>query len=114
MEHTNLQGEDPTARAIRHGYSVHKEIGGGWYFEGIGENIAEMPTGRVMLTCPSEDAYVSNSAFGIANAMVDAWMNHDTCQADGHRKNILNTQYSHVGIGVAYDGTYYIATQDFW
>jgi uncharacterized protein YkwD len=114
IDHINLQGEDPTARAIRHGYSVHKEIGGGWYSEGIGENIAEMPTGRVMLTCPSEDAYVQNSAFGVANAMMDAWMNHDNCQADGHRKNILNSQYSHIGIGVAYDGTYYIATQDFW
>jgi len=112
--HVNLQGEDPTARAIRHGFSVHKEIGGGWYSEGIGENIAEMSTGLVMLTCPSETVRVSNSASGIANAMMDAWMNHDSCQGNGHRDNILRSQYSHIGIGVAYDGSHYIATQDFW
>ena len=32
----------------------------------------------------------------------------------GHRENILNTQYTRIGVGVAYDGTlYYLGTQDF-
>jgi len=112
--HVNSQGEDPTDRAIRHGYSVHKELGGGRYSEGIGENIAGMSSGMVLFTCPTETIQVPNSDHGVANAMMDAWMNHDTCQENGHRNNILHSQYSHIGIGVAYDGTMYIATQDFW
>jgi len=112
--HVNSQGEDPTQRAIRQGYSVHKELAGGWYSEGIGENIAEMPTGMVMFNCPTETIQVPNSAGGVADAMMDAWMNHDACQGNGHRNNILHSQYSHIGIGVAYDGSNYIATQDFW
>lgn len=105
FDHTNLAGETPTDRAKRHGYSLHKDLGGGWYSEGIGENIATMATGYVQ-----GHGYVNNDSESIARALVDSWMN-----STGHRENILNQDYDKIGVGVAYDGsTHYYATQDFW
>lgn len=103
FSHTNLQGEDPTARAIRAGYNVNKYLGAGWYSNGIGENIDKMPTGNV-----EGMGYVSNDAKSVAKAVVESWM-----ESPGHRENILNSQYDTIGVGVAYDGTYYLCTQDF-
>lgn len=105
FSHTNLDGEDPTDRAKRHSYPLYKELGGGYYSEGIAENISKMPTGNVV-----GRGYVSNDAESIATAVVDGWMN-----SEGHRKNILNSGYDRIGVGVAYDGdTYYLCTQNFW
>ena len=104
FSHTNLQGEGPTERAVRHGYPVRKELGGGWYAEGIGENLNMMPTGSVVSI-----GYVANDAESIARAQVGAWMG-----SPGHRGNILNGEYTRLGVGVAYDGQYYYSTQNFW
>lgn len=106
FDHINLKGEDPTARAIKHGYNVHKELGGGWYSEGIAENIGEIPIGNVIGI-----GYVSHEPSSIATAHVQSWM-----ESPGHKANILNIEYNRVGIGVAYDekSNSYIATQDFW
>ncbi|BAP61779.1 hypothetical protein MMKA1_16620 [Methanococcus maripaludis KA1] len=104
FSHINLDGETPTDRAIAADYNVVKYLGDGYYSTGIGENIAKMPTGNVIGI-----GYVSDDAESIAKAIVDAWMD-----SDGHRANILNSQYTNMGIGVAFDGTYYIATQNFY
>ena len=104
FSHVNLEGEDPTMRAIRQGYNVRKELGGGWYSEGIAENIGEMPTGNVIGI-----GYVSHDPDSIATAQVQSWMN-----SPGHRANILNPQYDRLGVGVAYDGFYYRSTQNFY
>jgi uncharacterized protein YkwD len=104
FSHINLDGETPTDRAIAADYNVVKYLGDGYYSTGIGENIAKMPTGNVIGI-----GYVSDDAESIAKAIVDAWMD-----SDGHRANILNSQYTNIGIGVAFDGTYYIATQNFY
>lgn len=104
FSHTNLRGENPTDRAIRNGYPIRKNLGGGWYSEGIGENIGKMPTGQVIGI-----GYVANDADSIARAQVDSWM-----ESKGHRENILDSQYDRIGVGVAYDGLYYISTQTFW
>ncbi len=103
LDHINQNGESPTARAIRHGYDVHKELDGGWYSDGIAENIGKMPTGNVVGV-----GYVSSDAESIAKAQVSGWMS-----SPGHRANILNKDYAVIGVGVAYDSTYYIATQNF-
>ncbi len=103
FSHTNLQGQGPTARAILYGYDVHKGLGGGWFSDGIAENIDEMPTGDVIGI-----GYVSDDPDSIAKAEVEAWMG-----SEGHRANILNNQYDRLGVGCAYDGEYYICTQDF-
>jgi len=104
FSHINLKREDPTDRARKYGYNLHKELGGGWYSEGIGENIGTMSAGNVIGI-----GHVSNDADSIAKAQVEAWMN-----SAGHRRNILNAKYDRLGVGVAYDGTHYILTQDFW
>lgn len=104
FSHTNLKGEDPTARAQRHGYPTRKPLGGGVYAVGIGENISKMPTGNV-----EGYGYVSNDADSVAKATVRSWM-----ESLGHRDNILNTSYDKIGVGVGYDGTYFFATQDFF
>ncbi|MBT6402112.1 CAP domain-containing protein [Candidatus Woesearchaeota archaeon] len=104
FEHNNPEGEDPTARAIDADYNVHKELSGGWYSEGIGENIGSMPTGSV-----EGFGYVSSDADSIAEAHVNSWM-----ESPGHRANILEPGYDRLGVGVAYDGIYYMATQNFW
>jgi len=104
FSHVYQRGEDPTARAIRNGYNVHKELGGGWYSDGIAENIGKMVTGNVVGL-----GYVSNTAEAIGVAQVKSWM-----ESPGHRANILDSQYDLIGIGVAYDGSsYYISTQNF-
>ena len=104
MSHTNLRGQDPTARAVAAGYDVRRSLGGGYYTTGIGENIDMMPTGNVI-----GHGYVNNDPQSVAQAMVQAWMN-----SPGHRENILRTQYARIGVGVAYDGTlYYYGTQNF-
>jgi uncharacterized protein YkwD len=104
FSHINLEGEDPTMRAIRQGYNIRKELGGGWYSEGIAENIGQIPTGDVIGI-----GYVSHDPESIATAQVQSWMN-----SLGHRANILNSQYDRLGVGVAYDGFYYRSTQNFY
>ena len=103
FDHTNLKGEDPTDRAIRNQYDVEKKLGAGYYSVGIGENIGSMPTGNVVGM-----GYVYSDADSIGKAHVDSWMD-----SPGHRENILNPEYDVIGVGVAYDGIYYIATQNF-
>ncbi len=104
FSHDNLRGEDPTARAKRHGYPIRKELGGGWYSEGIAENIGKMPTGNVVGI-----GHVARDADEIARAQVTSWM-----QSPGHRRNILDPDCRRLGVGVAYDGTCYVSTQNFW
>ncbi|WP_235735486.1 CAP domain-containing protein [Nocardioides alcanivorans] len=55
-------------------------------------------------------AVAENIAYGYANpkAMVKAWMN-----SPGHRKNILNCSYRHLGVGVKVQNGVPWATQDF-
>jgi len=103
FSHVNLKGEDPTDRARRHCLNVEKSIGGGLYVVGIGENIGKMPTGNVVGI-----GYISDNPDSIATAQVQSWMG-----SSGHRANILDPQYDRIGVGVAYDGMYYISTQNF-
>lgn len=103
FDHTNLKGEDPTDRAIRNQYIVEKYIGEGYYSVGIGENLGSMPTGNV-----EGMGYIYSDADIIGKAHVDSWMD-----SSGHRENILNPEYDVIGVGVAYDGVYYVATQNF-
>ena len=109
FSHTNLGGEDPTDRARRHGYMLHKELGGGWYSEGIGENIFLLwryDSTVYIYLIPIHDW---NSQIEIAEDAVNGWM-----YSYGHRQNILNSNYSKEGIGVAILGDKIYVTQDFW
>lgn len=105
LSHDNPEGDGPTDRARKYGYPLRKDLGNGWFTEGIGENIGTMVTGEI-----EGFGIVINTPNAVARAHVDAWM-----QSPGHKKNILDPQYSRLGVGVAYDGhTYYYATQNFW
>ena len=106
FEHTNLKGQGPAARAADAGYEIYKDLGDGWYTEGIGENLFKMPHGNVRGI-----GYVGKyDAERLAKEIVDGWM-----ESPGHRANILDKGYEKTGIGVRYDGeTYYYVTQDFW
>ncbi|MBI4453095.1 CAP domain-containing protein [Candidatus Woesearchaeota archaeon] len=104
FSHINQQGENPTDRARRYGYPLHKELGDGYYSEGIGENIGMMATGDIIGI-----GYVPNNPDSIAKAQVQAWMNNPE-----HKENILNETYQNSGVGTAYDGDYYLSTQTFW
>ncbi len=104
FSHINLNGEDPSDRARKAGFAQVKQLGGGWYTEGLAENIGKMATGNV-----EGIGYVDNDPASIAKAQVQSWMD-----SPGHRSNILNSQYSDLGVGVAKDGIYYTSTQNFW
>lgn len=92
FSHVNLKGEDPTDRARRNGLVM-----------GIGENIGKMPTGNIVGI-----GYVSHNPDSIATAQVQSWM-----ESPGHRSNMLDPRYTKLGVGVSYDGMYYISTQNF-
>jgi uncharacterized protein YkwD len=102
--HENLDGEDPTDRARRAKYPLYKNLGGGYYSEGIAENIGMMPTGNV-----EGMGYISDTPESVGRAQVDSWMD-----STGHRENILDDGYDKIGVGCYYDGQYYICTQNFW
>ncbi len=102
LNHTNLFGMNPTQRAeelrIRTQIETQDLI-----IIGIGENIGLMPKGIV------QDVGVLITNEDIAAAMIFKWMT-----SEGHRENILKSDYKYTGIGVVYDGkeSYYI-TQNF-
>ena len=81
-DHDTPDGIDPTGRAEQVGYNCRKDLGGGRYTVGIGENIAAW-LGR-------------HSAGFIAADAVPGWMN-----SPGHRDNILGANYDRLGVGVA-------------
>lgn len=104
FSHVNLQGENPTKRAERMGYDVHKNLEGGWSRHGIGENLGKLPTGNVR-----GYGYVANTPDAIAKAQVALWMN-----SEGHRANILKGDYDLIGIGVSMSSSgFYYSTQNF-
>jgi uncharacterized protein YkwD len=105
FSHVNLRGQDPTQRGSVKGCPTSKPMGGGVTKIGIGENIGKMATGNVIGI-----GYVADNSQSIARAQVNSWMN-----SPGHRQNILDPSYSHIGVGTAKDSSgYYISTQDFW
>ena len=103
FSHDNPSGEDPTERANRNRYASTKELGSGYFMTGIAENIGKMPTGNV-----EGIGYVADTPESIAKAHVDSWM-----ESPGHRQNILDPRYDTLGVGVAFDGQFYVATQNF-
>jgi uncharacterized protein YkwD len=106
FDHINPDGQGPTERyAEMWGGMPRKSLGWGYYTEGIAENIGRTPIGRI-----EGGSMVFDTPSSVASNQVSSWM-----ESSGHRGNILDTTYSHSGVGVARDniGEYYI-TQVFW
>jgi uncharacterized protein YkwD len=85
------------------------EMGFGWK----GENVAQVRSGSVRTFCDQVSHDVANTPEGLAEFAVDMLANHDACQSFGHRNNILNSEFTDIGIGVAKGTDSYIITQDF-
>ena len=100
-----INGKGPTDRALEAGYKCRFHFGDGSYsddYSGLGENISEYPRitefntqmiGNMWRTIPSK---FSRDSRDMALAIVRSWMN-----SPGHRRNILDSRYSRIGIGVA-------------
>ena len=95
FDHINPEGLDPTARGKRAGYECRK-VRGNIVREGLGENLYQ---GSLYLRIRIEDGerfYDWNTAEQIARQSVDGWM-----KSPGHRRNILEGNYTLSGLGVA-------------
>jgi len=106
FDHTNPDGEDPTDRAERHHYAQSRTLSDGSSFYGIGENIVKIPVdknvygfGEIMNDDPHE----------IARVAVESFMD-----SPPHKEALLLPAHEKIGIGVAFDGEYYYATQNFF
>ncbi len=111
FSHNNLNGQDPTDRAIAAGYPVYKDYGNGVYSEGIAENIYQnwLYDGLSYYN-ENEPIYKWSTQSEIASSTVNGWMN-----SPGHRANILDSSYDKEGIGVSITADYKVyVTQDFW
>ena len=107
--HDTPEGLDPTARGLKGGYNCHKELGDGYYTEGIAENIAQNWLYTSYMTKGVYTSYNWHSEESLAREIVDGWMN-----SAGHRQNILTSGYDRIGIGIGIsedDAVY--ATQNF-
>ncbi|MFH1587134.1 MAG: CAP domain-containing protein [Candidatus Diapherotrites archaeon] len=102
FDHTNPDGDGPTERAEKAGINTRTPLGGGVYAIGIAENISNVPMGDV-IGCGnvySEEA--------ITNCAVSGWTT-----SPGHYRNMINTDYSETGVGVAQEGNDFYLTQTF-
>jgi len=102
--HENPDGLGPSERGKRAGYSCSKSLGGGWYSDGLAENIDMVPIHSNVVGCGS-----THGLDNMADCMVGGWMG-----SPGHRENILTKTYDRTGVGVAFseDGDIY-GTQNF-
>lgn len=101
--HTDLRGGGPTDRARAHGYSPP----GPSPWVGLGEVCHKIPVGVISHPSGLPELVVNWPSF-IGSSVVAAWMN-----SPGHRDQMLTPSYRYVGVGIAFDGKYYLATQDF-
>ena len=92
FSHVNPDGEDPTARGKRAGYECRK-VSGHSIREGLAENLYE-----------SSGSWRDD----VARRSVSGWM-----KSAGHRRNILEKNYSRTGVGVATSGDMIFITQLF-
>lgn len=96
--HENLKGLDASDRARDAGYRCFKWIGNSYYF-GLSENIFRgnlYESMKLLGGVPVSYDWLTNEE--ISFIAVDGWMN-----SEGHRKNILNSNFDREGIGVFID-----------
>lgn len=108
FSHTNPQGETPTERGARAGFTCRKDYDT-YYLEGLAENLGLNSLFQAIEYTRSEEGEsrepVWNTLEDIAISTVQGWMT-----SQGHRQNILNPRHESGGIGVsiAEDGRIYI------
>ncbi|CAM2065974.1 Ankyrin repeat domain-containing protein [Sulfidibacter corallicola] len=115
FNHVNPRGENPTQRAMRHGFPTRKKVGRGRFVEGLGENIfmISVSAGRGVVYDRGEKTITHrwHTQAGLVERAIQGWMN-----SKGHRENILNRDYRKSGVGLAISdqegGVYF--TQNFF
>jgi uncharacterized protein YkwD len=95
FSHVNPDGEAPTARGVREGYSCRKVVGR-YVTEGLAENISQGNLYSRILITGNQKSYDWNTVEEIARQAVEGWM-----KSSGHRQNILGKGYDKSGIGAA-------------
>ncbi|MFH1653227.1 MAG: CAP domain-containing protein [Pseudomonadota bacterium] len=109
FSHYNSRGENPTDRGKRAGYTCRKRLSRGWRI-GLGENISQnnlyaSASYKYINDVQTGVTYKRNSMDSIARTSIAGWM-----KSPGHRKNILQHDYTLAGMGIAIssDGKVYI------
>lgn len=94
----DIEGRDPTDRAIAAGYNCRVYSGDGSYSYGLSENVAEHP--RVTQWMGPGRSYhpadYDRDSEEMALGLVRGWMS-----STGHRENILDRDARRIGVGVA-------------
>jgi uncharacterized protein YkwD len=90
--HITPEGFDPNKRAEKSGFNIIKKTKNG-IRKGIGENIYET---QAMMEIDGVIKYYLEDINLVVKKAVDGWL-----KSEGHRKNILNPDYTQTGIGVA-------------
>ncbi len=108
FDHVNPDGEDPTARGTRAGYTCHKAIDATSYREGLAENLFDEPRFSRVVISGGQRTYDWNMPEDIARESVDGWMH-----SSGHRRNILEPAYAQSGVGIAVSAERVYLTQLF-
>lgn len=112
FSHTNLQGEDATARGRHLGWNRKKQVGPTTWLTGLAENIFlnhlyDQVIRTVQDGIAIDQEYVWNPQEKIAHSTVRSWMD-----SPSHRKNILSPLYDRQGIGIAILEGEVLITQD--
>ncbi|MYB50105.1 MAG: CAP domain-containing protein [Dehalococcoidia bacterium] len=107
----DLEGREPTDRALRAGYNCRAYRADGSYTYGLSENILQYPVASHL------DGFETISE-AVAHDLVNSWM-----ASAGHRANILDEDVHKIGVGIAllehasdgqgWTGSVIFATQNF-
>jgi uncharacterized protein YkwD len=95
FSHVNPEGRDASARGEQVGYACQKTYES-HITAGLAENIFQGNLYSRVRTQGNEKIYDWNSPDALAAESVEGWMN-----SPGHRRNILEKNYSETGMGVA-------------
>lgn len=106
FDHTNPDGEDPADRADRHHYDQSRTLPDGTAFYGIGENIVKIPVEKNVY---GFGEIRNDDPYEIALVAIESFMD-----SPPHKEALLLPAHEKIGIGVAFDGEYYYATQNFF
>jgi uncharacterized protein YkwD len=95
FDHVNPDGKSPTDRGKAAGYECRKARGS-YYRVGLAENLYQGSLYSRIRIKGTERIYDWNSPEEIAKQSVSGWM-----KSPGHRRNILEKDYSQTGVGIA-------------
>jgi len=100
FDHTNPDGEDSSARALRNDYSCLKQLDVGLRSIGIAENLMSLSRYDSYYSTETEGVvtvfYSWKNVNDIAAEVVNSWLN-----SPSHRDNLLMERFDREGIGVA-------------